>query len=151
MVMMLIEKAGDRNPVVAANILLCLGELVGVVGEEAVPHLPQLMEIIIPRLADPILFKRDAAIHALGQICLNAGYVIQPLADYPQILEKLEQILKTENSLPVRREVIRVLGIMGAIDPYRHKVRLSTVFDVSLLIQEEQYRSVSEMERWSPR
>ena len=121
---MLIEKAGDRNPIVAANILLCLGELVGVAGEEAVPHLPALMEIIIPRLSDPILFKRDAAIHALGQICLNTGYVIEPLADYPEILEKLERILKTENSLPVRREVIKVLGILGAIDPYCHKVRL---------------------------
>ena len=125
---MLIEKAGDRNPIVAANILLCLGELVGVVGEEAVPHLPALMETIIPRLSDPIIFKRDAAIHALGQICLNTGYVIEPLADYPEILEKLERILKTENTLLVRREVIKVLGILGAIDPYCHKVRLPPGF-----------------------
>jgi FKBP12-rapamycin complex-associated protein len=123
MLRVLILKANDPNSTVAANVLMCLGELACVGGEDAIPHVPELMEIILTKLADPSIAKRDAALHALGQVCSSAGYVIQPLVEYPQLLQIFGRILKSESNSSVRREVIKVLGIIGALDPYRRKVR----------------------------
>lgn len=122
MLRVLIQKANDNNATVAANVLMCLGELSCVGGEDVEPHVPELMNIIIAKLSDPSLVKRDAALHTLGQVCSSTGYVIQPLLDYPQLLSILSRILKTEPTQNVRREVIRVLGILGSLDPYKRKV-----------------------------
>ena len=123
MLRVLLPKANDSNPTVSANILMCLGELACVGGEDVMPHVPDLMQVIIAKLADPSLQKRDAALHTLGQICSSTGYVIAPLVEYPQLLQILSRILRTELSQAVRREVIKVLGILGALDPYRRKIQ----------------------------
>ncbi|KAJ7429881.1 phosphatidylinositol 3-kinase [Mycena galericulata] len=118
----LMLKANDSNPTVAANIIMCLGELTVVAGEDAMPYVPQLMQVIITQLADPSsLVKRDAALHTLGQLCSSTGYVITPLVDHPQLLQLVGRILRTETTPIVRREVVKVLGIIGALDPYRRK------------------------------
>jgi FKBP12-rapamycin complex-associated protein len=122
MLRVLLQKANDVNPTVAANVLMCLGELACVGGEDAMPHVPELMQVIISRLSDPSLVKRDAALHTLGQVCSSTGYVIAPLVDHPQLLPLLGRILGTEVTQQVRREVVKVLGILGALDPYRRKV-----------------------------
>lgn len=118
-----IPKANDPNPNVAANILMGLGELAAVGGEEVLPLVPDIMDIIMEKLVDPSLAKRDAALHTLGQLCSNTGYVIDPLIEHPQLLQILSRILRTEPTQSVRREVTKVLGILGALDPYRRKVR----------------------------
>jgi FKBP12-rapamycin complex-associated protein len=122
MLRVLLPKANDINSTVAANVLMCLGELSCVAGEDAIPHVPELMTVILQRLADPSLIKRDAALHTLGQVCSSTGYVISPLVDYPNLLPLLGRILKSESNQVVRREVVKVLGILGALDPYRRKV-----------------------------
>ncbi|KXN92422.1 Phosphatidylinositol 3-kinase tor2 [Leucoagaricus sp. SymC.cos] len=123
MLRVLLQKADDVNPTVAANVLMCLGELVCIAGEDALPHVPELMKVIIARLSDPAIIKRDAALHALGQVCSSTGYVITPLIDCPQLVPLLSRILKTEATKNVRREVVKVLGVLGALDPYRRKSR----------------------------
>ncbi|KAH9066494.1 atypical/PIKK/FRAP protein kinase [Lactarius vividus] len=122
MLRVLLQKAGDPNSTVAANVLMCLGELTCVGGEDVTPHVPELMDIILSKLADSSIVKRDAALHALGQVCSSTGFVIQPLVEYPQLLQIFGRILKSEPNASVRREVIKVLGIIGALDPYRRKV-----------------------------
>ncbi|KAI0330947.1 FAT-domain-containing protein [Cubamyces sp. BRFM 1775] len=123
MLRVLLPKANDTNPTVSANILMCLGELSCVGGEDVLPNVPELMQVIISKLADPSLQKRDAALHTLGQLCSSTGYVIQPLVEHPQLLQILSRILRAESSQAVRREVIKVLGILGALDPYRRKIK----------------------------
>ncbi|CCM00588.1 uncharacterized protein FIBRA_02624 [Fibroporia radiculosa] len=123
MLRVLLPKANDNNATVAANILMCLGELTRVGGEDVMPHVPELMQVIMSRLADPSLPKRDAALHTLGQVCSSTGYVVTPLVDHPQLLQILSRILRTESKQSVRREVIKVLGILGALDPYRRKIK----------------------------
>ncbi|KAI0741336.1 atypical/PIKK/FRAP protein kinase [Daedaleopsis nitida] len=123
MLRVLLPKANDTNPTVSANILMCLGELSCVGGEAVLPHVPDLMQVIMAKLADPSLQKRDAALHTLGQLCSSTGYVIAPLIEYPQLLQILSRILRTELSQTVRREVIKVLGTLGALDPYRRKIK----------------------------
>lgn len=122
MLRVLLQKAGDGNPTVAANVLMCLGELACVGGEESMPHVPELMQVIMSRLSDPSVLKRNAALHTLGQLCSSTGYVIAPLVEHPQLLPLLGRILKTETTQMVRREVVKVIGILGALDPYRRKV-----------------------------
>ncbi|GBE86637.1 Serine/threonine-protein kinase tor2 [Sparassis crispa] len=123
MLRVLLPKANDNNSTVAANVLACLGELSRVGGEDVMPHVPDLMQVIIARLADPSQPKRDAALHTLGQMCSSTGYVVMPLVDYPQLLQILTRILRTESKPSVKREVIKVLGILGALDPYRRKTK----------------------------
>ena len=122
MLRVLLQKANDGNAAVAANVLMCLGELTCVGGEDVMPHVPELMQVIISRLSDPSLAKRDAALHTLGQVCGSTGYVIAPLVDYPQLLPALGRILRSDPARDVRREVMKVLGILGALDPFRRKV-----------------------------
>lgn len=122
MMRILLHKASDANSTVAANIMACLGELVSIAGEEALPHVPALLEAILPALAEPVLVKRDAALRTLGQMCSSTGYVIDPLIEHPELLQTLGRILRTEPTQAIRREVIKVLGILGALDPYRRKV-----------------------------
>ncbi|KAF8659826.1 hypothetical protein AX16_001711 [Volvariella volvacea WC 439] len=123
MLQALLPKANDTNPTVAANVLMCLGELACVGGEDAMPHVQELMQVIISKLADPSVVKRDAALHTLGQVCSSTGYVISPLVDHPQLLPLLARILKTESNAGTRREVVKVLGILGALDPHRRRSR----------------------------
>lgn len=99
MLRVLLQKANDANLTVAANVLMCLGELTCVGGEGAMQLVPELMQVFISRLSGPSLIKRDTTLHALGQVCSSAGYVIQPLIDYPQLLPLLGRILRTENNL----------------------------------------------------
>lgn len=122
MLRVLLPKANDPNPTVSANVLMALGELSCIGGEDVMPHVPDLMTVIMSSLSDPTLVKRDAALHTLGQVCSSTGYVIQPLIDHPHLLQILSRILRTEPTQAVRREVIKVLGILGALDPYKRRV-----------------------------
>ncbi|KAF8519025.1 phosphatidylinositol 3-kinase [Hysterangium stoloniferum] len=132
MLRVLLPKATDANSIVAGQVLMCLGELSSVGGEEFAPHISQIMTVILATLADPAaISKREAALVTLGQLCTNTSYVISPIVDYPQLMPLLGRVLKTESSPNVRRQAIRVLGILGAIDPYRRKTK-STSEDSAL-------------------
>jgi len=123
MLKVLLPKASDPNQAVAANAIMCLGELATVGGEDYLPHVHELMAIIIACLKDPAAHdKRDAALRALGQICSSTSYVVEPLVDYPELLPSLVKIFAQEQSQDVKREVTKVLGVLGAIDPYRRQV-----------------------------
>ncbi|CAJ0756312.1 13752_t:CDS:2, partial [Entrophospora sp. SA101] len=118
----LLSKSRDSNPAVAASVLGALGELARVGGEDLLPYLNSLMPLIIDALQDQgSTAKRDAALKALGQLSSNTGFVIEPYLKYPKLLSILINILKTELTPSIRRETIRLIGILGALDPYRHK------------------------------
>ncbi|KAG0345157.1 phosphatidylinositol kinase- protein kinase tor1 [Podila humilis] len=118
----LLPKARDQSAGVVSSILAALGELARVGGEDLLPFMDQLMPLIIDTLQDQSSpTKRSAALKTLGQLSSNTGYVIDPYIKYPSLLDTLMTILKTEQSSTIRRETIKLLGILGALDPYRHK------------------------------
>ncbi|KAH3683007.1 hypothetical protein WICPIJ_006011 [Wickerhamomyces pijperi] len=118
----LLPKSRDKNTSVASQSLAAIGELACIAGEDLTPYLNELMPLILDTFQDQSSsLKRDAALKTLGQISGSSGYVIQPLIDYPQLLNIIINILKSENSTEIRRETVRVFGILGAIDPYKHK------------------------------
>ncbi|KAK8078846.1 armadillo-type protein [Apiospora phragmitis] len=124
MMAVLLPKARDTSPAVAATILKAIGELCTVGGEDMLIHKEKLMPIIIDALQDQSsTAKREAALHTLGQLASNSGYVIDPYLEYPELLEILQAIIRSEPQRgPLRQETIKLMGILGALDPYRHQV-----------------------------
>ncbi|PGH13669.1 Atypical/PIKK/FRAP protein kinase [Helicocarpus griseus UAMH5409] len=148
MVTALFPKATDPNAGVASTTLKAIGELATVGGEDMRQYLPQLMPIILEALQDlSSQSKREAALRTLGQLASNAGYVIEPYVDYPHLLAVLINIIKTEQTSSLRKESIKLLGTLGALDPYKHQQisetapdihhinEVQTVSDVSLIMQ----------------
>ncbi|EGC32838.1 protein kinase, atypical group [Dictyostelium purpureum] len=119
----LLPKLRDSNPRVASCVLAALGELSVVGGEEMSQHIDQLVPLIIDTLQDQSsTSKREVALKTLGQLASSTGYVIKPFSKYPMLLDILLNAIKTERIPSIRREVIKVLGILGSLDPYKHKM-----------------------------
>ena len=143
----LLKKARSPVPAVAASSIDAIGDLSAVGGVVLKKYISDLMPIIIEALQDlSSLEKRDAALRALGQVASNSGYVIDPYLDHPQLLDLLTNVIKTEQQGTLRRETIKVLGILGALDPYKHQqsleqhsestpIEAQPVSDVSLIMQ----------------
>ena len=142
-----LPRTTDANPTVAATVIRAIGDLSTLGGTELKPYIPQLMPVIIDALQDlSSPNKRDASLRALGQLASNSGYVITPYLEYPQLLDLLTNIIKTEQQGSLRRETIKLLGILGALDPYRHQQSLEQhseiktkdiqpISDVALIMQ----------------
>ncbi|KAJ5968830.1 hypothetical protein N7501_005078 [Penicillium viridicatum] len=148
MVTALLPKSTDINPGVAATTLKAVGELANVGGHEMRQYLPQIMPIILDSLQDLSSHnKREAALRTLGQLASNSGYVIEPYMEYPHLLAVLINIIKTEQTGSLRKETIKLLGVLGALDPYKyqqiseiepdvhHINEIQNVSDVALIMQ----------------
>lgn len=148
MVTALLPKTTDPNPGVAAVTLKAVGELASVGGREMRGYLAQIMPIILDSLQDLSSHtKREAALRTLGQLASNSGYVIEPYLEYPHLLDVLINIIKTEQTGSLRKETIKLLGVLGALDPYKyqqisdiepdvhHINEIQNVSDVALIMQ----------------
>ncbi|GIX92206.1 hypothetical protein CEXT_19061, partial [Caerostris extrusa] len=157
----------DPNPGVIISVLAAIGEQAQVSGTEMRKYLDQLMPIVLDMMQDSSSLPKeslqswiqpkqvhDVALWTLGQIIESTGYVIEPYKKYPNLLELLLNFLKTEQSSTIRREAIRVLGLLGALDPFKYKVNLglidqsgesSGVLSVGNTTIENQEMSASEM------
>lgn len=144
----LLPKATDPNPGVASTTITALGELATVGGTEMSQHIPQLMPIVIDALQDlGSQSKREAAMSTLRSLAINSGYVIDPYIDYPELLGILINTIKTEPHEYLRVDAIKLVGVLGALDPYRYqqlseqasekqsKSEVQAVSDVSLIMQ----------------
>jgi FKBP12-rapamycin complex-associated protein len=118
MIKVLLPKARDPNPEVASTTLQAIGNLADVGGEDMKEFIPELMTILIENLQDLSSdSKRTAALHTLGQLALSCGYVIEPYKEYPDLLIILKNIVKLEPPGLLRREAVKLIGILGALDP----------------------------------
>ncbi|KAJ5232571.1 hypothetical protein N7468_005527 [Penicillium chermesinum] len=148
MVTALLPKATDPNPGVAAVTLKAVGELANVGGAEMRRYLTQIMPIILDSLQDLSSHtKREAALRTLGQLASNSGYVIEPYLEYPHLMDVLINITKTEPTGTLRNETIKLIGVLGALDPYKyqqisdaepdvhHINEIQNVSDVALIMQ----------------
>ncbi|ORZ29853.1 armadillo-type protein, partial [Catenaria anguillulae PL171] len=118
----LLPKVKDASPGVASATLAAIGALALVSGKNMLPHMTELLPHIIESLSDASSqTKRLASLQTLGQIASATSYVIQPYLDHPALLDTIISILKTESSMQVRQETMKLLGTLGALDPYKHK------------------------------
>ncbi|KAF7308508.1 Serine/threonine-protein kinase TOR [Mycena chlorophos] len=128
---------------VSATMLICLGTLASVGGDEARAYLPQLMPLLVLALKDPSVSKREAALNALGRVCSSTGYVVDPLLEHPQLMPVLGKMLRADSGSggiegkmikgggvgkstggaeAIKREIVKVMGVLGAVDPYRRQL-----------------------------
>ena len=119
----------ETTPVVASHVIACLGELARVAGENIGPRVGKIMQLVVETLQDQSpTIKRDAALRTLGQIASYTGTAVDPYVEHPELLAILNRLVKVETSPGLRRETIRVLGVLGALDPYKRKVRFDSSF-----------------------
>lgn len=118
-------KEPEPNPGVILSVLMTIGDLAEVTGgdSELQQWMHELMRILLDILGDSSSpDKRSAALCTLGQLVGATGHVVNPYNEYPMLLDVLINFLKTEQQSSIRRETIRVLGLLGALDPYKHKI-----------------------------
>lgn len=107
---------------IISGVLVTVGDLARVGGFAMRRYIPELMPLIVEALMDgAAATKREVAVATLGQVVQSTGYVITPYNEYPQLLGLLLKLLNGELAWSTRREVLKVLGIMGALDPHVHK------------------------------
>ncbi|CAA0807435.1 Serine/threonine-protein kinase TOR [Striga hermonthica] len=114
--------AASVNNGIISGVLVTVGDLARVGGFAMRQYIPELMPLIVEALLDSAAaMKREVAVTTLGQLVQSTGYVITPYNEYPQLLGLLLKLLNGELAWSTRREVLKVLGIMGALDPHVHK------------------------------
>ncbi|KAJ3067743.1 phosphatidylinositol kinase- protein kinase tor1 [Podochytrium sp. JEL0797] len=119
----LLPKTKDASTGVSAKSIAAIGELSQVGCEDILPYFDEIVPIIIDTLQDQSsAVKREAALKTLGRVCSNTGVVITPYITYSNLLDILINVLKTEEATSIRLETVKVIGILGALDPYKHKL-----------------------------
>ncbi|KAH7836314.1 hypothetical protein Vadar_034584 [Vaccinium darrowii] len=112
----------NANSGIISGVLVTVGDLARVGGFAMRRYIPELMPLIVDALLDgAAAAKREVAVVTLGQVVQSTGYVITPYNEYPPLLGLLLKLLDGELVWSTRREVLKVLGIMGALDPHAHK------------------------------
>ncbi|KAJ6985134.1 hypothetical protein NC653_023190 [Populus alba x Populus x berolinensis] len=112
----------NANNGIISGVLVTVGDLARVGGFAMRQYISELMPLIVEALLDgAAATKREVAVATLGQVVQSTGYVITPYNEYPQLLGLLLKFLNGELVWSTRREVLKVLGIMGALDPLVHK------------------------------
>ncbi|XP_077275474.1 serine/threonine-protein kinase Tor isoform X1 [Temnothorax americanus] len=121
-------KESDPNPGVVLAVLRAIGDLAEVNGAEMQQWMSELSSILLEMLMDASSpEKRGVALWVFGQLVGSTGHVVKPYLQYPSLLDVLINFLKTEQQPIIRREAIRVLGQLGALDPYKHKMNLGQI------------------------
>lgn len=117
----LIAKLNDPNPRVVSYVLAALGELVEVGASRIAAKRREIFPLIINTLQDQSSStKREVALRTLGRIVSYTGYVVNPFIDFPNLLDILVNFVKVEQQPSIRKEVLKVFGAIGAIDPYKY-------------------------------
>lgn len=115
-------------------------------GTEMRQWIDELLKTLLDMLGDASSpEKRGVALWVLGQLVSATGYVVKPYNDHTTLLDVLLNLLKTEQQPIIRREAIRVLGLLGALDPYKHKMNLGLIDSTMLLSMVDTSKSDVEM------
>jgi serine/threonine-protein kinase mTOR len=94
-------------------------------------YLDKIIPLIILSIEDPNSEKTLNGIITLGKVISYTGYVIQIYYDYPKLIDLLFNLLKNDN---FRTEILKLIGIMGAIDPYElKKIKNENKVDILLI------------------
>jgi len=136
----------NESPRLCAYSLSALGDVAEVAGEDLAQNNDELLPLVIDNFQDQTsASRRDAALKALAQIIENTGSVIEPFIKYPKLLDTILNKIKREEHAKQRHEfqrtawpslllvtrsngtvncrsdLVRLLGVVGALDPYKYK------------------------------
>jgi FKBP12-rapamycin complex-associated protein len=106
---------------IQVSVLATIGSLARVSGATMRPYMRELLPLLLYALRDSTtVAKRTVAVATLGMLVQSSGYVITPYVEYPQLMSMLLRLLNETEA--TRREVLKTLGIIGALDPHTHKL-----------------------------
>ena len=152
----LLVKLNDNNPRVRSYVLSTMGELARASGRDLCPHIDVIMNYIIDTLHDQVsVRKRQTAIRSLGQLAratgkllhsflfvyynffnpYYSGFVIDPFHRHPELLGILLNEMKRQGNVSYEIELMKVLGILGALDPDVYRQELLRLRNVSSLLK----------------
>eukprot|EP01065_Artemidia_motanka_P017505 TRINITY_DN2095_c0_g2_i2.p1 TRINITY_DN2095_c0_g2~~TRINITY_DN2095_c0_g2_i2.p1 ORF type:complete len:2522 (+),score=807.37 TRINITY_DN2095_c0_g2_i2:103-7668(+) len=116
---------------VAVAFLDALAAISEAVGGHMSEYLEDFLPLVIGELHDKSSLKKlISALRALAGLVQYTGFVIKPYELYPDLLPQLFSILRADShpgddsDKIVKREVVRVLGIIGALDPYHRNMQV---------------------------
>ena len=98
-------------------------------GEDMIPYFKKLMPMILEAIQDHSSpQKREVSLRTLNRLVSSAGVMVRPYIMYPTLLPRILSVLRDGINQPwsLRKEVLRTVGVLGALDPYRHDA-LSTL------------------------
>lgn len=122
LVNILLEKSKDSSLAISSNSIQAIGDLATVVGEAIEPYIDDCMKLIIEILQDSSnSFRKKIALTVLAQLAKSSSYVIDPLLNYPGLLNIVLNIIKSPSSTDTKMESVRLLGVLGALDPYKYR------------------------------
>jgi FKBP12-rapamycin complex-associated protein len=122
--------------------LQAIGELSVVMRQDILPFSDHLLPIIVLSMQDQSSRrKQEIAIKTMGQFVSATGLVVVPYLQYPQLLPSaLTLVTKHGQNTPwsLRREALRTIGLLGALEPYKFTIVLE-----HLNVQRRKDRTVS--------
>ena len=121
------ESTADLNPSVTTSVLRAIGDLAAVGGDIIADSKAdkELLSLLLEILNDASsTHKREVCVWTLAQLVENTGSVVKPYEDYPYLLDMLLGFLRTEQRGALRSQTLRLLGLLGALDPYKHKMNM---------------------------
>ena len=130
-----------KNEHLTNNIIACLlqafSQLGQVADEQIIIFLHDIIPIILQALQDKSsIAKRQHALKALISIFKNTGFVVLPYYKYPNLMDIIIGLKKTEMNQEIKHDRLRLLGALGAIDYFYFK-KLN-VQGKSLQLEDEQ-------------
>lgn len=121
-------KEADLNRMVITSVLRAIGDLsregLGLMSKYVNELLPMLLDILNDSSSSQ---KREVCLWTLSQLILSTGYVIEPYHKYPGLLDTLLGFLRTEQRSSIRMKTLQLLGLLGALDPYKHKMNIGQI------------------------
>eukprot|EP00095_Tigriopus_kingsejongensis_P005635 maker-scaffold420_size176246-snap-gene-0.24 protein:Tk05635 transcript:maker-scaffold420_size176246-snap-gene-0.24-mRNA-1 annotation:"target of rapamycin" len=121
-------KETDLSPMVITSVLRAIGDL----SREGLDMMNKYVDELLPMLLDILndassSQKREVCLWTLSQLILSTGCVVEPYHRYPTLLDTLLGFLRTEQRPSIRTKTLRLLGLLGALDPYRHKMNIGQI------------------------
>ncbi|KAF5402330.1 hypothetical protein PHET_04458 [Paragonimus heterotremus] len=108
---------------VVIALFTSLGRLSAVAPAAVRTYMDEFIPILCCMMQDPSCFpRRSIAVWTLSTLISNTGWVVLPYRRHPQLLPILLNLLKREESKEIRQEVLRALGVLGALDPFKFKL-----------------------------
>ena len=126
-------KEADLNPMVVTSLLRAIGDLAQVGGKLMTQYVNDLLPILLDILNDASSSqKREVSLWTLAQLVESTGAVVTPYHRYPNLLDTLLGFLRTEQRPSIRSQTLRLLGLLGALDPYKHKLNTGQIDSASV-------------------
>jgi hypothetical protein len=103
-------------------ILNVISEISKINAESIKPYLGDLFPLILECIKDfTSTTKRKEALRTLISIIENTSFVVKPYFYFPQLLDLIIQHIQTESNNQIREQLLKLIGKLGAVDPYMIK------------------------------